>query len=180
MITWRRTYSHGMRSNGPLPRYVKLRVAHAPEMPGTFSPPPTVLRKPLGSGPDMHHGTCVTHVPWCMSGSLTRGGGENVPGIPGDCATHNCIYLLRGPKHWLTFSGLFRFQHQIVYKFSFCIKCRNKWMQKTPRELQPCLFTDAGRPRVRMPGRLAETQQHNVWERCVPLQWRHISVKLPQ
>ena len=21
-------------------------------------------------------GTCVTHVPWCMSGSLTRGGGE--------------------------------------------------------------------------------------------------------
>ena len=20
----------------------------------------------------MHHGTCVTHVPWCMSGSLTR------------------------------------------------------------------------------------------------------------
>ena len=25
----------------------------------------------------MHHGTCVTHMPWCMSGSLTRGGGEN-------------------------------------------------------------------------------------------------------
>ena len=27
----------------------------------------------------MHHGTCVTHVPWCMSGSLTRGGGETFP-----------------------------------------------------------------------------------------------------
>ena len=26
---------------GPLARYVKLRVAHAPGMPGTFSPPPT-------------------------------------------------------------------------------------------------------------------------------------------
>ena len=26
---------------GPLTRYVKLRVAHAPGMPGTFSPPPT-------------------------------------------------------------------------------------------------------------------------------------------
>ena len=36
-------------------------------MPGTFSPPPWV------SDPDMHHGTCVTHVPWCMSGSLTSG-----------------------------------------------------------------------------------------------------------
>ena len=29
---------------------------------------------------------CVTHVPWCMSGSLTNGDGENVLGIPGACA----------------------------------------------------------------------------------------------
>ena len=43
-------------------------------------------RKPLVSNPGMHHGTCVTHVPWCMSGSLSRGGGENVPGVPGACA----------------------------------------------------------------------------------------------
>ena len=26
---------------------------------------------PQFSDPDMHHGTCVTHVPWCMPGSLT-------------------------------------------------------------------------------------------------------------
>ena len=44
----------------------KIAGAHAPGMPGTFSPPPRV------SNPDMHHGTCVTHVPWCMPGSLTR------------------------------------------------------------------------------------------------------------
>ena len=43
----------------------------------------------------MHHGTCVTHVPWCMSGSLTRGGGENVPGISGAYATRNFTYLAR-------------------------------------------------------------------------------------
>ena len=36
-------------------------------MPGTFSPPR------LKSDPDMHHGTCVTHVPWCMPGSLPSG-----------------------------------------------------------------------------------------------------------
>ena len=30
-------------------------------------------RKPLVSDPDMHHGTCVTHVPSCMSRSPTRG-----------------------------------------------------------------------------------------------------------
>ena len=51
--------------HGPLTRYVKLRIAHAPGMPGTFSSPPRV------SDPDMHHGTCVTHVPWCLPGSLT-------------------------------------------------------------------------------------------------------------
>ena len=31
-------------------------------------------RKPLVSNPGMHRGTCVANVPWCMSGSLTRGG----------------------------------------------------------------------------------------------------------
>ena len=43
----------------------KIAGAHAPGIPGTFSPQPRV------SYPDMHHGTCVTHVPWCMPGSLT-------------------------------------------------------------------------------------------------------------
>ena len=42
--------------------------------------------KLLVSDPGMHHGPCVTHVPWCMTGSLTCGDGENVPGIPGACA----------------------------------------------------------------------------------------------
>ena len=53
--------------------------------------------KPLVNDPGMHHDTCVTHVSWCMSGSLIRGGGENVRGIPGACATRNFTYLARGP-----------------------------------------------------------------------------------
>ena len=69
----------------PLARYVKLWVAHAPGIPGKFSPPPLVCE------PDMHHGTCVTHMPWCMSGSL------NVPCIPGACANRDFTYLVRGP-----------------------------------------------------------------------------------
>ena len=36
-------------------------------MPGAFSVPPRF------SDPDMHHDTCVTHMPWCMPGSLTSG-----------------------------------------------------------------------------------------------------------
>ena len=53
---------------------------------GNVFPRRRFQRKPLVRDPDMHHGTCVTHVPWCMSGSLTCGNGENVPGIPGACA----------------------------------------------------------------------------------------------
>ena len=78
------------RCHGPLTRYVKSPVAHAPGM-------TRIQRKLLVSDPSTHHGTCVTHVPWCMSGSLTCGGGENVPGIPGACATRNSAYLARGP-----------------------------------------------------------------------------------
>ena len=66
--------------------------------------------------PGMHHGTCVTHVPWCMSGSLTGGGGENVPGIPGACATRNFAYLIRGPydKHNIKSRGFVTSQHIVV------------------------------------------------------------------
>ena len=60
--TW---YPRFRVAHGPLARYVNLWVVHAPGMPGTFLPPPPVRN------PDMHHGTCMTHVPWCMSGSLT-------------------------------------------------------------------------------------------------------------
>ena len=63
---WRESTSpRWIPPHGPLARYVKLRFAHAPGMPGTFSPSLQV------GDPGMHHGTCVTHVPWCMSGSLT-------------------------------------------------------------------------------------------------------------
>ena len=53
--------------HGPFIRFVKLQAAHGPGMSGTFFPPPRA------SDLDMHHGTCVTHVPWCMLGSLTSG-----------------------------------------------------------------------------------------------------------
>ena len=69
-------------------------------MPRTCSLPPRV------SDPDMLHGTCVMHVPWCILGSLTSGfiwsqwRGKRC-GIPGACATRNFAYLVRGPW-WIT------------------------------------------------------------------------------
>ena len=49
---------------------------------GNVFPTRRLQRKPLVSDPGMHHGTCVTHVPWCMSGSLTCGGGKTFPAFP--------------------------------------------------------------------------------------------------
>ena len=97
----------GISRHGPLTRYVKFRVAHAPGCRERF-PRHRVQRKPLVSDHDMHHDTCVTHVPWCMPGSPTRVGGENVPGIlriwqeaHGNCRR----YLVRhdGDMTWIHF-----------------------------------------------------------------------------
>ena len=82
-----------------------------------------IQRKLLVSDPGMHHGTCVTHVPWCMSGSLTRGGGENVPGIPGACATRNFTYLVRGPWH----SKIITWN---PWRFNTCSLCVNIYQNK--------------------------------------------------
>ena len=92
-------------------KYVNLLVVHVPGMPVTFSPPPRV------SDPDMHRGTCVTHVSWCMPGSLTSGflwsrrRGKR-PGILGACATRNFTYLTRGPlpKPTLTYQTSVEFE----------------------------------------------------------------------
>ena len=86
-------------------------------------------RKPLVSNPSMHHDTCVTHVPWCMLGSLTRGGGENVPRIPGACATHNVIIwqeahslgFSTGPSVWSTIPQMLG-----VYNLWRCIVGRRR------------------------------------------------------
>ena len=74
-----------------------------------------IQRMPLVSDPGMHHGTCVTHVPCCMSGSPIRGGGETVPGIPGACATHNFTYLARGPCFQVRLWYLWWFYHTTVF-----------------------------------------------------------------
>ena len=42
--------------HGTFSIYANLQVAHAPGMPGKFSPPPRV------SDPDMHNSMCVTQV----------------------------------------------------------------------------------------------------------------------
>ena len=82
--------------NGPLTRQINWGLRMRRECRERF-PQHRSQRKPLISDPSMYHGTCVTHVPWCMSGPLTRGGGKNVPGIPGACAIHDFTYLVRGP-----------------------------------------------------------------------------------
>ena len=63
-------------------------------------------RKPLVSDPGMYHGTCVTHVPWCMLGSLTSAGRENIPSIHSACATRDFAYLARGLREYPSWNKL--------------------------------------------------------------------------
>ena len=95
---WGEMIENGYRDLSPWASYQIRKIAGCAcaGNTGNVSPPPRV------SDPEMHHDTCVTHVPWCMPGSVTSGflwswGRENVPGIPGACTTHNFAYLVRGP-----------------------------------------------------------------------------------
>ena len=101
--------------HGPLIRYVKLRVAHAPAMPGTFSPPTRV------SDPDMHHGMCrdACQDRW-LGVSFEVSGGENVPGISG--TTHNFPYLTRRP--WQGITRLIRVSCLILHYSCHMAHCR--------------------------------------------------------
>ena len=68
--------------------------------------------------------TCITARAWCtcrdacqdhkLAVSSEVGGWENVPGIPGACATRNCTYLARGPWQtniWLNDISILRANH---------------------------------------------------------------------
>ena len=49
----------------------------------------------------MRHTRAVMHAGIANSlFPLTSTAGENLPGIPGACATRNFTYLVRGPCHW--------------------------------------------------------------------------------
>ena len=90
---WLHPHMDGILPKGPYPPCLrasyqirKIAGCACAGNTGNIFPRRRFQRKPLVSDPGMHHGTCVTHVPWCMSESLTCGDGENVPGIPGACA----------------------------------------------------------------------------------------------
>ena len=68
-------------ANVPLTRYANLLFAHAPGMPERFLRY-RLERKLRASDPGTHHGTCVTQVPRCMSGSPTGGAGKTFPAYP--------------------------------------------------------------------------------------------------
>ena len=110
----------------------KITGAHAPGMPGTFSPPPRVS--------DMHHGTCVTHVPWCMQGSLTSGSFE----VGGEGKRSRHSRCMRNPKFYV--SGK-RPMDTLFSSLDICVGNRQitsgfPW-QKTSN-LQPWLYMQLG------------------------------------
>ena len=70
---------------------------------GTFSPPPT-SKETVVSNTDMHHGTCLTHGAWWMSGSLTTATGKTFPAFPAH--VQPTILLIWQEAHWwMTFTS---------------------------------------------------------------------------
>ena len=82
-------------SYGPLTRYVTLRVAHAPGMPGTFSPTADVkgnrkLEIPARASRTCHD-ACRDRLPASLRGKRSRHSRR--------MRTHSFTYLARGPWH---------------------------------------------------------------------------------
>ena len=83
---------------------------------GNVFPCGRLQRKPLASDPGRHHGTCMTHVLWCMSGSLTRGGRENFPSFPAHVHPQ-CYVSGKRPIYWYWhWSGMWGATSVLEYK----------------------------------------------------------------
>ena len=85
----------------------------------------------------MHHGTCVRHVPWCMSGPLTCGDGENAPGIPGACAP--AILRIWQEAHgaavyWSVAETVVGLWHYLLYWSLGVVRYRNNF-------IHPCVIS---------------------------------------
>ena len=84
---------------------------------GNVFPHRQLRRILLVRDPGMRHGTCVTHVPWCMSGLLTRGGREKWSRHSRRMRTSNFMYLARG----LCNSWLIVMRTAPICVISYCI-----------------------------------------------------------
>ena len=95
-------------------------------------------RKPLVSDPGMHHSSCVTHVPWWMSGSVT------VPGIPGAYATRNFTYRIwQEANDGGTPCAHFTDRHLTRFWFSLCMLVRGSSKWRLSIICTICLFLQA-------------------------------------
>ena len=95
-----------------------------------------------------------------MPGSLTRGGGENVPGIPGACATRKFTYRARClfvESHW---SKLVR-HRQINDKTPLNEFIKPKWNMKQSKRIW-CTYSVRVYYEVLIKWEKDETQLHNL------------------
>ena len=72
-------------------------------------------RKPQVSDLCVHHDTCVTHVPWCMFGLLTRGGGKTFPALPAHAQPE---FYVSGKRPMQQILGSWRY----VYTICHCVR----------------------------------------------------------
>ena len=116
-----------------------------------------IQKKSRVSDPSLHHGTCVTHVPWCMSGSLTHGGGENIPGacaILHICQEAHCLHSIP------------RVEAPIPFSSWYCLKC---WFGADRQ--QAITWINAAKIFYAPPGVNGLQKQSIRWARCSLFRW---------
>ena len=96
-----------LKHHGPLARYVKLWVVHAPGMPGTVS------RSPRVSDPDMHHGTAVTVIEGQSRGTLIFSSMLWVDKWWFETPWHQCDVRSDAESHNFFFQNTFRWQRRV-------------------------------------------------------------------
>ena len=98
---------------------MKLRVAHAPGMSGMLSPP-SQLAIPTGIKARAWRTCRDACQDRSRAVSVEVGGGGNVPGILGACATRNFTYLVRGPWKRFLYYWPTKGQRSGAWKFLYC------------------------------------------------------------
>ena len=89
----------------------KIACCHAPGMPGPFSPPPGI------KNPDMHHSTCMMHVPmnmpWLPTGSVLWSWWRGKRSWHSQCMRNPQFYVsCKRLMPWLLMSG--SLHHQVI------------------------------------------------------------------
>ena len=115
----------------------------------------------------VHHARAVMHAGFANQRfHLKSAAGENVPGIPGACATCNFTYLVRGP--WCVITGHFM---MCLFIYMGPISQSSLWAQEWNRQTFLCWFINIDQLRGGGGAEFVQSQKISWWGMCQIATW---------